>query len=91
MDNPMTSNQQTQLRAGRFILAADSGDLVEITSILREAAGEPVGVLSLCTELAGVAAAFAARDVGDEWRSVLNHALLDLSLGPVGDVTEEGT
>jgi hypothetical protein len=75
-----------QIRAGRLLLAVADDDLPQLTSILREAAGEEAGIITLLTAVCSVAAESCRAVAGDQWREVLVTAMHELEINAI---TEE--
>ncbi|GAA3654509.1 hypothetical protein [Microbacterium marinilacus] len=69
----------TRTTAGELILAIADGDLTKTSAVLRQAA-EGGQATALLVQLASVAHECMRMVAGDDWRDVLNYALLEISL-----------
>jgi hypothetical protein len=79
----MTQNTES-LRAGRLLLAVADEDLPQTVRIMHETMTEPSGIVGLVVALATVGIESAKLSYGDDWRSVMVHALNGIELKDLG-------
>lgn len=69
-----------QAIAGQIILAVADNDIQKAASLAHEASKQPLGTFATIIEMATVVTETLQLTMGDEWRELMNVAVLDLTL-----------